>query len=171
MNVKDFIQSVRNSESYKLFEEEGGATGVGNVTGNIDGYNTPHAFSKDEDENREKTLAALDSSGFSVLPKKQKRRNFKTESQYKSMMDSMHEVSYRSFKTDGSRTTGQKINGSIKNIDGALREIERIVNHAIKYKTEMAIDQRNLWKSSKGRLVQIADKLIRIGKKINELGS
>ena len=82
----------------------------------------------------------------------------------------LHEASYKFYKTDGTRSTNQKINQSIKEINHSIYEIERIVAHASRLKMEMGVDQRTLWNSSHKRLYKIGERLNRISKKINELG-
>jgi hypothetical protein len=52
-----------------------------------------------------------------------------------------------------------------------MHEVERAVEHASRLKTEMAVDQRTLWRESRNRLVKIAEKINRISKKIHELGA
>lgn len=93
------------------------------------------------------------------------------QSVYKVAMKALKESSYKDYKRDKTRTTNEKINHSIKELNHALLQIERAVNHATRLKTEMAVDQRTLWSSSHNRLVKIGERLNRIGKKINELGA
>lgn len=170
-NVVEFIKKLKSTKPY-IFED-GEASAPGNVTGNVDGYQTPNAFSKNEKEHEERMKDVVDSSGFDEEPSK-KKKNFENVSEYRAIMSSMHslkEASYKEFKMDQTKPTGRKINDSIAGIDRALREIERAVGHASRLKTEAGIDQRTLWKSSHSKLVKIHDRLVRIGKKINELGA
>ncbi len=95
----------------------------------------------------------------------------KESSIYKQMMNSLHEASYKEYKGDKTRTTNEKINNSIKELNQSLMKVERAVGHALRLKTEMAVDQRLLWRSSHSRLTKIGERLNRIGKKINELGA
>lgn len=95
----------------------------------------------------------------------------KTESAYKQVMRSLSEASYKEYKGDKTKTTSEKINTSIKELNQALLRVERAVGHALRLKTEMAVDQRTLWRSSHSRLTKIGERLNRIGKKINELGA
>lgn len=95
----------------------------------------------------------------------------KKESSYKIAMKTLHEASYKEYKRDKTRTTSEKINYSIKELNQALMQVERAVGHALRLKTEMAVDQRTFWRSSQSRLTKIGEKLNRIGKKINELGA
>lgn len=171
-DIKDLIRQIKESKSYKEYEdsEEPELKEV-NVTGNVAGYDTPNAFASSEKDHEDKIKSGLDSYGYSVAKKGDKRNTVKSESLYRAAMSSLHEVSYRDFKSDQTRPTGRKINDSIKSIDNALREIERAVKHASKLKNEANVDQRSLWKSSHSRLVRIHDRLVRIGKTINELGA
>lgn len=95
----------------------------------------------------------------------------KSDSMYKQAMKTLHEGSYKEYRGDKTRTTSEKINHSIKELNQSLLRVERAVGHALRLKTEMAVDQRTLWRSSHSRLTKIGERLNRIGKKINELGA
>ena len=86
-------------------------------------------------------------------------------------MTLLQEGSYKEYKTDDSRSSNRKINDSIKNINRTIYEVERVVEHALKLKTEMSVDQRTLWGSSLSRLRTISERINRITKKIHELGA
>jgi uncharacterized protein YqgV (UPF0045/DUF77 family) len=165
MNIKEFIQKLKQSEDYKKFK---GEMSEMSVTGAVAGYDTPKAFAPSEKEFEAHSKETAEVYGYTVVPK-QKKKNF--ESTYVQAIKSLTEASYKSYKTDETRTVNAKINQSIKEINRAIYEIERVVNHASRLKTEMAIDQRTLWSSSHSRLHKIGERLNRIGKKINELGA
>ena len=178
MNVKKFIRKIQESESYMKFRDEMNEM---STTGMVAGYDTPKAFSPESGEGKEKfdaqTKDNAEQFGYKVVPK-QKRRNsisydqlVKQESTYKSVMKSLHEASYKEYKGDKTKTTSEKINHSIKELNQSLLKVERAVGHALRLKTEMAVDQRSLWRSSHSRLHKIGERLNRIGKKINELGA
>jgi hypothetical protein len=182
MNVQKFIQKLKESESYKKFRDEMNET---STTGMVAGYDTPKAFSPQDGEGKEsfdaKTKDNAEQFGYKVVPK-QKRRNSiskeqyansftKSESVYKMAMKALHEASYKEYRGDKTKTTSEKINTSIKELNQSLLRVERAVGHALRLKTEMAVDQRTLWRSSHSRLVKIGERLNRIGKKINELGA
>lgn len=171
-DIKQLIQQIKESKSFQEFVENDEELKEMNVTGNVAGYNTPAAFASSEESHEAKVKDSLDSYGYSIANKPKKTNMVKSESSvYKEAMASLHEVSYREFKTDPSRPNGRKINDAIKGIDGALREIERAVKHASRLKSEANVDQRSLWKSSVSRIVRIHERLVRITKKINELGA
>jgi|694.fasta_scaffold57225_4 hypothetical protein len=178
MSVQNFIQKLKESESYKKFRDEMNEM---STTGMVAGYDTPKAFAPQDGEGKEKfdaqTKDNAEQFGYK-LAKKEKRRHSiskeeyaKQESTYKQAMKSLHEASYKEYKGDKTRTTGEKINNSIKELNQSLLRVERAVGHALRLKTEMAVDQRSLWRSSHNRLVKIGERLNRIGKKINELGA
>lgn len=190
MNIQKLIKKIQESESYKKFKDD---LDEMSVTGMVAGYETPKAFSPKSGDGKEsfdrKTKDNAEQFGYR-LAKKQKRKQsidyttfannaikkpigerVNKTSVYKEMMETLHESSYKDYKRDKSRTTTEKINHSIKELNNALMQVERAVNHANRLKTEMAVDQRSLWRSSHNRLVKIGERLNRIGKKINELGA
>ena len=180
MNVDKFIQRLKESESYKKFKDE---IDEMSTTGMVAGYETPKAFSPNEKAFKAKTKDNAEQLGFKVVPKLKRRQSIsfddlvkqesvqKSDSMYKQAMTALHEASYKEYKGDKTRTTGEKINHSIKELNQALLRVERAVGHALRLKTEMAVDQRTLWRSSHSRLTKIGERLNRIGKKINELGA
>ena len=86
-------------------------------------------------------------------------------------MGILYEGTYKEFRKYESRSTNRKINDSIKSINKTIYEVETVVNHALKLKTEMNIDQRTLWGESMNRLGKISERINRITKKIHELGA
>lgn len=178
MNVELFIKKLQESESFKKFKDEMYET---STTGMVAGYETPKAFSPQSGEEKEKfdaqTKDNAEQFGYKVVPKKKRKHSItydqlvKQESTYKMAMRTLHEGSYKDYKRDSTKTTTEKINHSIKELNKSLKEIEKVVNHATRLKTEMAVDQRTLWKSSHGRLTKMAERLNRIGKKLHELGA
>lgn len=178
MNIEKFIRQLKESESYKKFRDEMNEM---STTGMVAGYDTPKAFSPQSGEGKEKfddqTKDNAEQFGYKIVPKVKRRNSIskeqlmKQESLYKQMMSSLQEASYKEYKGDKTKTTNEKINTSIKELNQSLMKVERAVGHALRLKTEMAVDQRLLWRSSHSRLVKISERLNRIGKKINELGA
>lgn len=178
MSVQKFINKLKESQSYKKFKEE---IDEMSVTGMVAGYETPKAFSPQSGEGKEKfdaqTKDNAEQFGYKIVSKVKRRNSIskeqlmKQESVYKEMMRSLHEASYKEYKGDKTKTTSEKINYSIKELNQALLQVERAVGHALRLKTEMAVDQRTFWRSSQSRLTKMGERLNRIGKKINELGA
>jgi len=174
MSANDFIKKIIQSEDFKKFKQE--MYENGNVTANVDGYQTPNAFAKSEEEFEKTSKDRIEVFGYKKV-EKTKPKHFKpvykveSKSTYKELMDILGEVSYKEYKTDESKSVNRKINDSIKNINKTIYEVERVVEHALKLKTEMNVDQRTLWGSSMNRLRKISERINRITKKINELGA
>lgn len=178
MNIEKFINQLKESESYKKFRDEMNEM---STTASVDGYQTPKAFSPQSGEGKEsfdaKTKDNAEQFGYKIVSKVKRRNSIskeqlmKQESIYKQMMSSLQEASYKEYKGDKTKTTNEKINTSIKELNQSLMKVERAVGHALRLKTEMAVDQRLLWRSSHSRLTKIGERLNRIGKKINELGA
>lgn len=174
MNVAKFIQNLKESDEYKKFKDEIEET---SVTGMVGGYQTPKAFSPNQKAFKAKSKENAEQLGFEVVPPQKRRQSIshdellKQESTYKRAMKTLHEGSYKEYRSDKTKTTSEKINHSIKELNQSLLRVERAVGHALRLKTEMAVDQRTLWRSSHNRLVKIGERLNRIGKKINELGA
>jgi hypothetical protein len=174
MSANDFIKKIIQSEDFKKFKQE--MYENGNVTANVDGYQTPNAFAKSEEEFEKTSKDRIEVFGYKKV-EKTKPKHFKpvykveSKSTYKELMDILGEVSYKEYKTDETKSVNRKINDSIKNINRTIYEVERVVEHALKLKTEMNVDQRTLWGSSMNRLRKISERINRITKKINELGA
>ena len=167
MNIQSFITQIHESEEFRKFVEEIELDEM-NTTASVPGYQTPNAFSKSEDDFEGHTKETAEVYGYKIVPKT-KKKNF--ESIYKQSMGIMYEGTYKEFRKDESRSTNRKINDSIKSINKTIYEVETVVNHALKLKTEMNIDQRTLWGESMNRLGKISERINRITKKIHELGA
>ena len=72
------------------------------------------------------------------------------------------------FKTRGQKT----INLSTLRKQGLdWEEIEKVVNHNVRLKQEMGVDNGIYWKSSRENLIKISERLVRVSKQLKELGS
>jgi len=167
MNVESFIKKLKESEEYRQFKEEMYLDEM-STTASVPGYQTPKAFAPSEKEFEKHSEETAEKQGYTVVPKKS-NKNF--ESIYKQAMNVISEGTYKEFRTDETRSSNRKINDSIKNINRTIYEVERVVEHALRLKTEMNVDQRTLWGESMSRLRKISERINRITKKIHELGA
>jgi hypothetical protein len=173
MHTEEFIKKILESEDFKIFEEDGGA---GNATANVDGYQTPNAFAKSEEDYEDHIKDRAEMFGYKMVGKS-KHKHFKpiykteSKSTYKQAMESLNEIRYTDYKLDDTRTANRKINDSIQSINRTIYEVESALEHALKLKTEMGVDQRTLWGSSITKLRKISERINRITKKIHELGA
>jgi len=130
--------------------EEMSATGAGEA------YDTPNAFSKDEEDENDNAEKA----GY----KKVKESKFKQFAK----ASFLTEVSYNDYKKNPGMTSKQKVNKSIKEVASKLYKIERIINQNIKLKTEEGIDNKQYWKSTRSGLYKISERMMHIGEKLRK---
>lgn len=83
----------------------------------------------------------------------------------------LRELSYKDYKGDQNQTERQKINNNIKLINGKLREVEQMINHASKLKMESGATQSVFWKGTLGNFQKIKERLNRLSNKIVEMNS
>lgn len=134
------------SENFK-FEEE-------NTTSNIEPVNTPYAFGR-------KVKKTKDPAYSEDVPD--------TDRFFKQIEAKINEISYSDFKSDPSRTNRQKINTHLIEINKKLREVEQMINHAQKLKTEDGQSNNVFWKRTQGSFVKIKERLNRLSNKIVEI--
>jgi len=156
---------------FKKFESEEEIEEA-NVTGNMDGgagpIKTPSAFAKSKDEDD------LDTDHIEVLgykKSKKSKQHFESVSKLETSLENLIEATYRAYKKDESMSSKKKVNLAIKEINRKLYEVEKLVNQNTKLKTEMGIDQGQFWESTKVRFGKISERMLKISRKIKELGS
>ena len=98
-----------------------------NVTGNVDGYGTPFAFGKGEDE-KTKGKRQADLTGYSVVK----------------------ENRWVALKKEDSTPT-QKIGRGMSNIHKQLREMEQFLSWYGKIKNENGVSNKNFWKRTNSK--------------------
>jgi hypothetical protein len=116
-----------------------------NVTGNVQGYNTPNAFSKRGDE-KAKGKKQADLTGYSVV----------SENRW---LDLKNEES----------TAQAKIGRGISNINKQLKEMERFLNWYGKIKNESGVNNKSYWKRTNGHIYSIKERLIKLDQKIRQI--
>ena len=75
------------------------------------------------------------------------------------------------YKADETFSPKQKVNKAISEVNKKLYEIERTVNRNIKLKTETGVNSTQYWKSTKGKMLKISERMVRISNKLKQLGS
>lgn len=130
----------------------------GSTTGNVASYSTPRAFVGDEDADEPTSFNVKDDQyAYSIKAPKERKNSIK-----------LHEVSYKSFKTDGTRTSVQKVNQNILEVAKKLGEVSRMLNHSIKLKTEQKMSNVH-WKKTNEALVKIHQRIQELTEKANNL--
>ena len=118
-------------------------------------YNTPNAFSKDEEDENDNA----ETSGYNKV---------KSESTFMKIAKEtiLSEISYKDYKKDESATSKQKVNRAIREINSKLYKIEGILNRNIKLKSEAGVDNTKYWKSTRSNLHKISEKMQRISERL-----
>lgn len=79
------------------------------------------------------------------------------------------EATYRELKYDDSRTPKQKIGSLVKEMNGNLYRLERIVHQAAKLKTETGLQPDNYWGSTHKKMNRISERMLRIANRLREM--
>jgi hypothetical protein len=116
-----------------------------NVTGNVQGYNTPAAFGKPENE-KKKGKKQADLTGYSVVS----------------------ENRWLALKQDES-TAQAKIGRGISNINKQLKEMERFLNWYGKIKNESGVNNKSYWKRTNSHIYSIQERLLKLDQKIRQI--
>ena len=157
------IRLTESAEAENIFKEEDELDEMSTSAG-AGAYDTPNAFGELGDD----TIAML---GYKKVKKVKKEAV--EESDFKKLSKEMfiNEIAYNEYKKDPIASPKQKINTSINYINKGLKEIEKVVNHNVRLKQEMGVDNGIYWKSSRENLTKISERLLRVSKQLKELAS
>jgi len=140
-SIRNLIERLDNE--YPLEED--------NTTAAIPPVDTPNAFRKKEKDWEDETHPS--------------------EHYFKKIESTINELSYGDFKGDDTKNEKQKINSNLIEMNRKLREVEQMINHASKLKTESGSDSSVFWKGTLGSFVKIKERLNRLSQKIVEMNS
>ena len=116
-----------------------------NVTGNVDGYGTPFAFGKSEDE-KTKGKRQADLTGYTVVK----------------------ENRWVALRNEESTPT-QKIGRGISNINKQLKEMEQFLSWYGKIKNENGVSNKNFWKRTNSHIYNIKERLLKLDQQIRKI--
>lgn len=151
LNKKDLQKFIK--ETAKLIKKEG------STTAGVPGFLSAKAFAGDEDaEGSEKGMAA----GAPYLEKAPEEKKHFVK---------LHEISYKAFKEDTSRTDVQKVNSAILEISKRIREINKIMDHSMRLKTESKVANIKLWKRTNEALIKISHRMSEAAKKTRKFAN
>jgi hypothetical protein len=137
-NIQKIKEIIRKMVRERMIDEM-------NVTGNVQGYGTPHAFTKKGDE-KKKGKKQADLTGYSVV----------------------NENRWLALKQDESSAQA-KIGRGISNINKQLKEMERFLNWYGKIKNESGVDNKSYWKRTNQHIYAIKERLIKLDQKIRQI--
>ena len=146
-NLKELIEDLINEIENEELELDEMST-----TGNVAGYNTPHAFKKTDgtDEDDEPNDAYVDKLNQSTGYKRVDENRW-------------HDLR----KSEG--TPKQKIGVGIRNINQQLSEMEQFLKWYGRIKKESGMKTEDQWKRTQKHLYKIRERLNRISTSISEL--
>jgi hypothetical protein len=151
-NLKEILDEILDEVQKELDE----AT----TTGNVDGYQTPHAFSKGNKHKKRKKKIATQ-LGYSVVGGDINNIN---EAKVKRPVNRWLEL-----KNDESMHPHKKMAMGLKELKYQLRETEKFFNWYNKIKTINELDSDKYWKRTNKHIYTIKEKLINIAKTIQEI--
>ena len=89
----------------------------------------------------------------------------------KKRKDRMDEVSYRDFKRNTESSPRQKIAKGISQVGKMIKEIEKIVKHNFRLKTELHMNSGTFMKSTNRRIHELGAQLKRLENKLREFSN
>ena len=131
-----------------------------NTTANIDGYQTPFAFSDSSEEEHKKNIKSR-AEVFDYKSTENKKLNTVKINEGKSL--------YHIFRDHPDLTPRQKIGVTMRQINKNLTEVEKYLNVASRFKTENNLSSQNYWKTTSKYLLKLDEKIQKINRKLKEL--
>lgn len=149
-------------EKYNFKEEEECDESV-NSTSAYDPQETPFAFSKKVKHRK--------SNAYDEPVEETNNWFVAMESLYNNSRKRIAEINYKDYRTDETQTPRQKINSTIKEINRRLAEVEQMVHHSSKFKTEIGADSGVFYSDTIRKFQKISERLSRLQSKIREFNS
>ena len=132
-----------------------------NTTANAGEFDTPNAFTGNSDDDGTQAVNLTDPE-YAYSIKGPEKRNPKYSVK-------LNEASYQTFKKDESRSTVQKVNTNILEVNKKLYELARMLQHSIKLKTEQKLDNNIHWKKTNEALTKMHNRISVLSEKANSL--
>jgi len=121
-------------------------------TGGVAGYQTPNAFSPADED-------TITQGGYSKVQSAMDRK-------YEQLIESYANFS----RGDKKMTPENKVKRTIQEVSKKLKEIEILVNHTNKLKTESGMSRDNYGPRTEKALNKISEKLIKIAERVRAIG-
>ena len=131
-----------------------------NTTGNIEGYQTPHAFSSDDEEEHKKGIKST-AEVFDYKSTENKKTNTVKLNEGKSL--------FHTFRDHPDLSPEQKMGVAVREVNKLLSEVEKIMKVSSRFKTESNINSGRMWKTTNRYLLKLEERLKRISMKIKEM--
>ena len=142
---KGLPNKVKKESITKLKEIIKGMIDEMNVTGNVQGYDSPNAFAKPGNE-KKKAKKQADLTGYTTV----------------------NENRWLDLKNEESSAQA-KIGRGISNINKQLKEMERFLNWYGKIKNESGVNNKSYWKRTNSHIYSIQERLLKLDQKIRQI--
>ena len=149
------------------------------TTAGVPGYQTPMAFTGGLPKYEKRRKKTAMSGGYKLAKKKKKpvyygakykpTKPLGENMKHSEVIAEIFGLNYPSFKKDDTKNSRQKVNGAIKEINRRLFQIERIINRTAKLKKEAGVTSDKYWKSTGPRMNKIAERLLKVSRKLREM--
>lgn len=151
--VRDVVNELEDTNEQSPLEEL-------NATANVDGYQTPFAFSKkSEDEHADDIRDTAEVFDYKKT-NKELNNTIKLE-EGKSL--------YHLFRDHTDFSPEQKIGVTIREVNKLLTEIEKLLYVSSRFKNETKVSGDKFWKTTNRYLSRIDEKIYRILNKVKEM--
>lgn len=132
-----------------------------NVTGNVDGYQTPFAFSDKSKSNTQRRKKIATQLGYSLVGNDV---NNIDESKLKRPVNRWLEL-----KNDESMHANKKLAKGLKELKYQLAEVDKFFSWYNKIKNINEMDSENYWKRTNTHIYSIKERLVSIARTLQEI--
>ena len=159
--AKKFVKKLAKLKKIKKEGSDSSAVGA---------YSTPKAFVGDSNAEGSAKATGANGTTYIVKPKKEKRFFIGYKNQGESIPN-LNEASYKTFKEDTSKPDYKKVNEAILSINRKINEINQILKHSVKLKTEAQVGNEQLWKRTNEALLKMQKRLSEASKRVKEVAN
>ena len=118
------------------------------TTGDIAGYDTPHAFTGGKNKGKKKKREiSTNSTGYNVV----------------------REGKYHDYRNDDTLSPKQKIGRSMREVRDSLHHLEGLVKMNVRLKNELKVNSQSYWKNTHKALNKISERLVKLANKVGQL--
>jgi len=120
---------------------------------------------------KEEEVDEISATGTGASFKAGSGAGYATPYAFKKKRKRVDEVSYRDFKRNTESSPRQKIAKGISQVGKMIKEIEKIVNHNFRLKTELDMNSGTFMKSTNRRIHELGAQLKRLENKLREFSN
>lgn len=152
--IRSLIEELLEEQSEKDISEM-------NTTANADGYETPHAFDKSEDEDGHAERIKDKAEVFDYKKTENSKNNTLSLNEGRSL--------YHLFRDHPDLSARQKIGVTMRHINNLLSEVDKVLKVSTKFKLENEVPSSSYWKTTTKYLNKLDGKIQSISRKIKDL--